>query len=398
MIKIIDKYILREIFFSFLITIFILTFVLLMGRIIQLMDLMINKGISLLDISRLILYLLPSFFQITIPISLLISILVGLGRFSADNEIVILKSAGISLCRISLPIAGVSIFAFVITAIMGFYFVPYGNYATRNLLFDIAKQKASIGIKEKVFNDDFKGLVLYADNIPVNGNYMEGVFVSDNRIGKVSATIIARRGYLISNPESMTVTLRLKDGSTHNVDPNYKTYKKMDFSSYDINLDLSTSISTGNKKLTKKSQEMKVHELIAKIQSSSHDNAEMRDFIIELNRKLTIPLSCIVFGLLGIPLGIGQARSGKSRGFTVGLFVIMIYYLLRLSGEGLGETGKLSPLIGVWASNVILGTAGIYLFIRASKERLPKIDFIFRPINRWKSRLIKWWRNRRTGK
>jgi len=212
MIKIIDKYILREIFFSFLITIFILTFVLLMGRIIQLMDLMINKGISLLDISKLILYLMPSFFQITIPISLLISILVGLGRFSADNEIVILKSAGISLCRISLPIAVVSIFAFIITAIMGFYFVPYGNYATRNLLFDIAKQKASIGIKEKVFNDDFKGLVLYADNIPVNGNYMEGVFISDNRFGKVSTTIIARRGYLISNPESMTVTLRLKKG------------------------------------------------------------------------------------------------------------------------------------------------------------------------------------------
>jgi lipopolysaccharide export system permease protein len=170
MLKLIDKYIFKEIFFPFLMTLFVLTFVLLMGRILQLMDLMINKGVSVIDISKLILFLMPSFLLITIPISLLISMLIGVGRLSADNEITMFKSAGISLYRLVVPVAGVSLFALAITAIMGFYYVPYGNSATRNLLFTIAKQKASIGIKEKVFNDDFKGLVLYAEKINVHGD------------------------------------------------------------------------------------------------------------------------------------------------------------------------------------------------------------------------------------
>jgi len=396
--KIIDKYILREIFFPFFMTLFVLTFVLLMGKILQLMDLVINKGVNFVDILKLILYLLPSFLLITIPISLLISILIGLGRLSADNEITIFKSSGISIYRLLLPIGMVSLFAFIITAVMGFYFVHYGNFATRDLLFNIAKQKASIGIKEKVFNDDFKGIVLYAEKIPVHGNFMEDVFISDSRIGKEPTTIIAQKAYLVSNPESMTVTLRLKKGSTHNVDPNFKTYKKMEFSSYDINLDLSTPVAKGNQEFTKKSKEMKVRELLAKIRSCDRENAEIREFIIELNKKFTIPLTCIVFGILGIPLGIGQARSGKSRGFTIGLFVVMVYYVLQLSGEGLGETGKLHPVIGTWAPNIIFGAVGIYMLIMAAKEKPPRIDFVFTPINNWKLKVINWWQTRRTGK
>ncbi len=396
--KIIDKYILREIFFPFFMTLFVLTFVLLMGKILQLMDLVINKGVNFVDILKLILYLLPSFLLITIPISLLISILIGLGRLSADNEITIFKSSGISIYRLLLPIGMISLFAFIITAVMGFHFVHSGNFATRNLLFNIAKQKASIGIKEKVFNDDFKGIVLYAEKIPVHGNFMEDVFISDSRIGKEPTTIIAQKAYLVSNPESMTVTLRLKKGSTHNVDPNFKTYKKMEFSSYDINLDLSTPVAKGNQGFTKKSKEMKVRELLAKIRSCDRENAEIREFIIELNKKFTVPLTCIVFGILGIPLGIGQARSGKSRGFTIGLFVVMVYYVLQLSGEGLGETGKLHPVIGTWAPNIILGAVGIYMLIMAAKERPPRIDFVFTPINNWKLKLINWWQTRRTGK
>ncbi|MCK4535046.1 MAG: LptF/LptG family permease, partial [Syntrophobacterales bacterium] len=107
--RVVNRYILREISIPFFMILFILTFVLLMGRILQLMDLMINKGINFVDIAKLILYLMPSFLMITIPVSLLISILIGLGRLSRDNEIIVLKSSGLSLYQLMTPIAFASL-------------------------------------------------------------------------------------------------------------------------------------------------------------------------------------------------------------------------------------------------------------------------------------------------
>ena len=373
-------------------SLFILTFVLLMGRILQLMDLMINKGVGVIDISRLVLYLMPPFLLITVPISLLIAILIGVGRLSADNEITTLKSAGMSISRIMLPIMGASIIAAIITAFIGLYFVPYGNTATRDLLFTIAKQKASIGIKEKVFNDDFKGLVLYADKIPLHGDYMEGVFISDNRLVKDPTTIVAEKGYLVSNPASMTVTLRLRNGSTHSVDSNLRTYKRMDFSSYDINLDLSSPMEKEGTGTDKKSREMNIQELLERSKKLDSSSALKRELVIEINKKFSIPLSCIVFAILGLPLSIGQVRSGKSRGFTVGLLVIMIYYVLQLGGEGLGETGRISPVIGTWAPNIILGITGIALFLMAVREKPITFDFIIKPIEKGIATVKTRWR------
>jgi lipopolysaccharide export system permease protein len=369
MFKIINRYILREISFPFFMTLFVFTFILLIGKILRLMDLMVNKGVSLLDISKITLFLMPSFLVFTIPIAFLISILVGLGRLSDDSEITILKASGVSLYQLLFPIAFASVIAFVMTVVITFFLVPYSNHATRDLLFNIAKQRASISIKEKVFNDDFKGLVLYADRIPVHGNFMEGIIVSDTQTGREPNTIIARKGYLVSDPESLSVILRLENGSTHTVDRDLKNYKKMDFSTYDINLDLKTAISGKNMAMEKREKEMTFRELTEKIKKSGLKETAVRELAIELNKKLSIPFSCIVFGIIGVPLGIREGRTGKSRGFTVGLLVVLTYYMLQLGGEALAETGKLSPTIGVWSPNLILGAVGIYLFAMAVRER-----------------------------
>ncbi len=381
--KVISKYILREISIPFFMILFILTFVLLMGRILQLMDLMINKGINFADIAKLVLYLMPSFFMITIPVSLLISILMGLGRLSRDNEMVVLKSSGLSLYQLMPPVAFASLCAFLITAMTGFFLIPYGNLATRNLLFDIAKQKASIGIKERIFNDDFAGLVLYAEEIPPHGDYMKGVFICDNRMLKEPATIIAKKGYLISNPKSMRVTLRLKDGSIHTTNEDLTTYKKIDFGSYDINLDLSESIGGKNNPITKDSREMSLPELIRKSRIPGLKKTVLKDLIIEIHKKFTIPFACIIFGIIGVPLGISKHRSGKSRGFVIGLIVIMIYYIIQLGGEALGETSTLSPATGTWMSNAILGVTGVYMLTMTAKEK-PLIPACIRHIGIWK--------------
>jgi len=365
--KIINRYIFREIASSFIIILFILTFVLLMGKILQIMDLMINKGISVFTIAKLILFLLPSFMLFTIPIALLIAILIAMGRLSADNEITALKTSGISLMQIYYPVAIVSLITFIITIIVGYFLVPQSNFATKRLLFTIAQQNANIGIKEKVFNSDFKGFLLYAENIPVDKNYMEGVIVSDNRIIGEQNTILAKKAFLVSDPESMTVKLKLENGSIHTVSSDLKNYRKIDFDSYDIKLDLSTALANLDES-SKSSTEMTMTELLEKMKNPGMDKTAIRELAIEVHKKFSIPLSCIFFGLLALPLGIKSHRAVKSQGFAVGIIVVSLYYLLRIGGEALVETGHLSPEVGVWTPNFIFAFLGIYLLYMANRE------------------------------
>ena len=365
--KIINRYIFKEIASSFIIILFILTFVLLMGKILQIMDLMINKGISVFAIAKLIFFLLPSFMLFTIPIALLIAILIAMGRFSADNEITALKTSGISLIQIYYPVAITSLITFIITIIVGYFLVPQSNFATKRLLFTIAQKNANIGIKEKVFNSDFKGFLLYAERIPVNKNYMEGVIVSDNRIIGEQNTILAKKAFLVSDPESMTVKLKLENGSINTVSSDLKNYRKIDFDSYDIKLDLSTALASLDES-SKSSTEMSMTELLEKMKKPGIDKATIRELAIEVHKKFSIPLSCIFFGLLALPLGIKSHRAVKSRSFAVGIIIVSLYYLLRIGGEALVETGHLSPEIGVWTPNVLFAFLGVYLFYMANRE------------------------------
>ena len=360
--RLINRYVLREIAVPFCMILFVLTFVLLMGKILQVMDLMINKGIGFADIARLMLYLLPSFLMFTIPISLLIAILIGLGRLSGDNEWTVLKMSGLSLYQLSYPVACAALVAFLMTLATTIFLVPYGNLASKVLLMDMARQKASIGIREKVFIDDFQGILLYAERIPVHGDFLEGVLISDSRISREPSTIIARRAYLISNPDTMVITLRLEDGSTHTVDAGLNRYRKMDFRFYDVRLDLASTLSADNKNGVKSSMEMSLSELTTTLGNRGLKDEALRELAIELNKKLTVPLSCLVFALIGMPLGIRAHRSVRARGFTLGLFLVLVYYLFRLSGEALVETGRLSPILGTWTPNWIFAAAGTLLF------------------------------------
>jgi len=365
--KIISRYIFKEIAFPFIIILFVLTFVLLMGKILQIMDLMVNKGIGIFTIAKLIIFLLPAFMLFTIPIALLIAILIAMGRLSADNEITVLKASGVSLMQIYYPVAIASLITFVITIFVGYFLVPQSNFATKRLLFTIAQQNASIGIKEKVFNADFKGILLYAEKIPPKGDFMENVMISDSRIMGEQNTILAKKAYLVADADSMTVMLRLDNGSIHSVSSDLKNYRKIDFKIYEINLDLSSAIS-GVSEDSKTSIEMTMGELLAKMRKPGLNEAAIRELAIEVHKKFSIPLSCIFFGLLALPLGIKSHRAVKSRGVAVAIIVVSIYYLLRICGEAFVETGYLSPEIGVWTPNIIFAILGIYLFYMADRE------------------------------
>ncbi|HLE18136.1 MAG TPA: LptF/LptG family permease, partial [Syntrophales bacterium] len=295
---------------------------------------------------------------------------------ASDNEITVLKGAGISLYRLFYPLAMASFAAFLITLSLSLFFVPHSNLATKNLLFAIIRQNASVGIRERIFNDNFKGLLLYANNIPAHGKFMEGVIISDNRITKEPSTIFAEKAYLISDPASMRVSIRLKKGSIHTVDIKLKNYRKMDFSSYDINLDMEAVIAETKGAKEKDSREMTAGEMMGRIRTPGLEEAVKWELLVELNKKFTLPLTCLIFGLLGMPIGVNIRKSARARGLTMGIVIVLLYYLLQLGGAALTETGKISPLPGLWLPPAIFTIAGLCLLALAAKEKSLRMENI----------------------
>jgi lipopolysaccharide export system permease protein len=369
MFSILNRYIFKEVLYPFLMTLFVFTFVLIMGRILSLVDLMINKGVQFTDILKLIVFLMPALLLFTIPLALIIAILIGIGRLSRDNEFTVLRACGLSFHKIAAPVLAAALIAFLLTAVTTCFLIPKGNMAAKNLLYWIVKQKASVGIKEKVFNDDFRGIVIYADQIPVSGEFMEGVLLYDERTTDEPSMIIASKGYLVSNPDSFIVTLRLENGSIHTVESEFKNYKKVDFSTYDVRLDFKGSAADQERVKFSKLDEMTLWELREQIGKPDAQGPNPRELLIEFNQRLAGPFTCLIFAILGIPLGVQSSRSGKMRGFTIGLGLVMVYYVFLLYGKALGETGLIPPTIGVWAPNVLFMAAGLYIYFRKANER-----------------------------
>jgi len=378
-LNIINRYLFKELLGPFITSLLTFSAVMLMGRTLKLSDLLVNKGLGIIEILQLIGYIFIPFLGYIIPMSLLLTILLALGRLSADNEITAMKSSGISLYQIVFPIGVFTCGAFLLTTMLTVYAYPWGFRSLRDFAFKVAKTQSEAGIQERVFNDDFEGMVIYIDKAPVTGGALQGVFISDKRDPSMSTTILAKEAYIKLDPDSMAVNLRLFDGNFHRAGNEAHSYQMGRFTTYDINLDLTASFSELKRK-KKKFREMTLSELKETIDTQALDTLHLNEIKIEYYKKFTIPFACFVFGLLGIPLGIRKVRGGKSYGFIMSLIIIVIYYLLLITAESVGKSGAIPPFISMWLPNITLGALGIYLFSTSVKESSP-------PIVLWASRL-----------
>src|SRR5262245_5289828 len=180
-VKILDRYVWKELITPFFLGMVIGTFLLLIDRIFDLMDLIINKGVPVHLVMFLFVYLLPSIMVLTIPIGVLFAILVAFGRLSADMEIVAMKACGVSPLRLLWPVLSFGLAITAVTAYLMIDSVPRSNYAFKSLVFDIIRTQASVGLKERVFNDTFGNFTIYVDEISTDQVGLRNVFVSDER-------------------------------------------------------------------------------------------------------------------------------------------------------------------------------------------------------------------------
>lgn len=369
-----QTYISREIVAPFLLSLVLFTFVLLLSRLLNLIEMVIDKGVAVSEILYLFACLLPSFFVITVPLSFLLAVMLAFGRLSADSEIVAMKAAGFSLYRLSQPVLVLALLVCGFTAYLTLVAEPAGRVKLEKRLIDIAYSKAAVALQPQIFNEEFDGLVMYANKVDSQSNTMTGVFISDERMGNTPSVIIAQRGEIRSDRSSGSLLMHLREGSIHRpvIRSGKSSYQVVDFQSYDVNLTLDTS-DKKDKTLHLKAKEMPTTALMQPALDLPEE--KQRERRVELMERFVLPVSPLIFALLAVPLGIRSHRSPKGGGFAVALFVFLFYYLCLSVSKTMVQENNWPLLTSLWAPTAFFLLTGILLLIRAAQERpLPGLN------------------------
>lgn len=363
--RVLDRYITAELLKVFFLAVFVLLSVLLLEKLNFLSELLLTKRASVGVIGRLLLYLTPSFLILATPLAVLLSSLMVFSRLSADNEVTAMRSTGVSLYRLLAPVTFMSLAACGGTLYLSTNVAHHANLEFRELVISVLKTSINAEIKERRFNSAFEDLIIHVDTN--EDGRLKGVFISDNRDPEKPRIIEAREGRLITDPERDVVNIELSDGIIHR-SGKAGMYRTIAFKNYALMMDLSKGLE---KSFEKETPQMSIPELRARIRELKAEGKGAYAELVAIHKRFSAPIGCIALGLLGAPLGIMTHRRGAAGGFGLGVVMIVLNYLLWMIGQGLGAEGKAPPVLAIWAPNVIMGLAGLYLVLRVSKETMP---------------------------
>jgi len=372
--RILSLYIIREISSLFLFGISIFTLILLMGRLIKLTELVVSRGVPLLDVGRMILYLMPSFLVFTIPMAFLLAVLLAFGRFSSDNEITVLKASGISLVQMLSPVLVCALLATILALAASTIGVPWGNSAFKNLSIQVLKQNAAATIREKVFWDEIPGIVLYTDSFDEKQNRLRGIVIHDGRNAERPMTIFAREGAIEGGSLHSSLRVMLNNGTIHAAGARGE-YRLIHFEEYIMTV----GHQGGSDGSSRNELDMRISELLLQVSSPSVTVQNRLKMLAELHSRFAFPCASLVFVFIAVPLGIQNRRSGKSAGFTASIGLLLTYYVLMSIARTLAEKGALPAVVALWLPNLIFCLFGWMLLRMVSLERsfpFPTLDSI----------------------
>jgi lipopolysaccharide export system permease protein len=364
-IPIIDRYVAREIVAPLMLGVTLLTFALVTGRLLKLTEMVVNRGVSLHDVLLMVAYIMPSFFELTFPMAVLLGVLLGFGRMSAERELIAARACGISLYRLAIPVLAIGIAVWGLASWFAFSVRPWANHSLSELLYHLSRTRSTAGLKEKIFNRTFPGIVLYVDQISVNDGTLHGVMISDDRNRGQQSTIIARNGVVLPDKERETVTLRLYNGSIFGLEAENHASHVTSFKIYDLNVEPESTINFAI--LTPDEMNYAtLRQTIADARAGGHPNYFAES---EWAGKFTVPFASVLFAILGIPLGLKPARGGQSERFGVAIALFFFYYALMRVGENLAQSGQLGSLPAMCIPDLLFGLLAVWLFVQGAGDR-----------------------------
>jgi LPS export ABC transporter permease LptG len=293
--------------------------------------------------------------------SVLLALLIGLGRLSADREFVAMQACGVSIFRMLRPIAVLSAMAAAATAYVMIVSLPNENQRFREITFNLLASSAEGDVKPRVFFQGFgANRALYVRNVVSAGGWRD-VFLTDSS-DKETTAYFAKEGRIIINREKKTVDLLLLDGTLHTTyqdkpDDNTNT----SFARLVVSVDAASVFPRTT--IMKGDNEMTIAELRAKIAANTKAGLPSGPQLFTIQQKFAFPVACGVLGLIGLALSVTNRKDGTLGGFVVGGAVIMIYYFLLWTSRAMAWSGTLQPSFAAWIANLVFGAAGVVLVV-----------------------------------
>lgn len=359
-----DRFILKELSSTFLFGILTFTTILVAGDLLfKVAELLIEKGVSMVTVSKLFVYKLPSVVVLTLPMSCLLSTLLSFGRMSSNSEITALKASGVSFQRIAWPVLwGAS--AVALTAlIMNETLVPLANRAADNVLrYDILKQKPSL-FKERIFLKEESGgslnRVIYIGSLRARNGSMKDIIVQEFNSNRLERITTAEEGQWEDGVWSLT------EGRVFGVDKDGGVNFLFGFKSQKLPLSLSPSQVEGS---SQDPDDMGLAALREHINLMEAQGGNLLPLRVSFHLHLAVPWASVVLALIGAALGVRpQRRGGVGMGFGMSVLIVFAYYVVMSMCRALGETGRIAPLLAAWFPNVLFLSIGGFLTFGANR-------------------------------
>ena len=313
--RILDRYIVREVFRHAFLGLVVFTFVFFVPRLVRLMELFVRHAGSGGQILKLFVCVFPSVFVFTVPMATLIGVLLGLGRMSADSEIIALTALGIGRRRILLPVGVLALGGALVTLAMTMWAGPAALRTLRATEAQLVSSQISFQVQPRVFDERFPKMVLYINDVAASGTQWRGVFVGETGGESGSRVTLADSAIVIAEPKQGKLELHLQGGTTHEFsreDPNH--YSVTAFGQSDWPIEVSGLGTAQPRQHSIPEQSMK--ELLAE------KGAAWREARVELQTRLAFPVACLVFALVAVPLGAQPRRGGRAAGSLLAVVFI----------------------------------------------------------------------------
>jgi lipopolysaccharide export system permease protein len=356
-----------------------LSLVLITGRLMQLTQYLFTSSLTLLDFIEIIAFAMPKLILYVLPMASLVGVLLGFIRLNNDNELIAFRTAGISFFQLAPPVVVLLTVVSCVAFINTLYVMPLANRAFKDKLMSVGRASLPALLKEGVFIDTIPGLIFFFHKVDPAELAVQGVFIQDERQTEV-LTIVGKRAEIFYQKDQNHLTFLVDNGIITRVGDDFTASQAVSFKSYELSLSLDELFDEATDN-SKGKREMTLIELYQKMQKGPSEAA--RRYGLEFHQRLALPLSCLLLGLISVPLGTIFNQRSRMTGITFGLCTFLAYYVILSAGKGFAETDMIPAWAAVWTPNVLTLSAAVYLWTKSQREtpfRLATFLQRFKPV------------------
>ncbi|MBO8142162.1 MAG: LptF/LptG family permease [Firmicutes bacterium] len=357
----IDRYVLREFLLPFLGCAAGFSLILVSGLLFELTDLILVKRVEWQVVVRMLFYRLPDLVVTSLPVGALFGVLLALGRLARDNELTVIRAAGVSFSRIArwliLACLGISLAAYGLNERV----VPWANHQYQTLLRKAIFKDPVPAVQEQVFFRDGDGNVFYVRRVDTARSSLEDVMIYQPG-GAFPRMITARSGLYTDR------VWHLEDVVTREIGDDGFVQREVRAERLNFPMTDDTATFFGEQRTT---DEMTRAELAEHIRLFQQSGIDVRAFVVDYHMKLALPLASLVLALLAAPFSLWGGRHGWVFGLGASVALAFVYYTVNALFRSLGANGALPPFLAAWLGNWMFAAVGVWLFFRADRAGGP---------------------------